>query len=177
MVKNKFVSGLLIPFRIFVDGVRSIFYSLGELREFKKVQKRSKVLVLYFTDFLFMKTYGVMDITRSYIVLPIMDRLFHVKKEYHDEKLRPIVVISHRNNRTINVNKLDMEKKRYLSIDAKRVIETKAFDFLVEPSKRTVLVVLIFGVLIGLLVYSMIGMYFPANVCRIETVVKAPVIP
>lgn len=177
MAKNKLMRGLLIPFRVVIDGVKNIFYSLGELREFKKVQKRSKIEVLYFTDYLYSRTYGIMDITRSYVVLPMIDRLFNVKKEYHDEKLRPVVVVSHKNNRTIDVNKLDMEKKRYLSIDAKRVIETKAFDFLVEPSKRTILVVLIFGILIGLLVYTMVGMYFPANVCRIETVTKIPVVP
>lgn len=154
----------------FMKKIRESFMEIGlamrEIREFKNIQKITRINVYYFTGDRVSKILGKTNASFEYVMIPALDRVFSIHGcIYYDTKNKPYIILSDKYHRAIDIHRFDSLNAKEFSIDANRMLETKVFEALAQPSKKTTIIIVVFGVLVGLLFAFVVVYYFPSSVC------------
>jgi hypothetical protein len=94
---------------------------------------------------------GEIDERNKYVKVPLLRRLVRLTTIYYDERLRPVIFITPKSVETVNLKKGDSAEGDSFSTMAYDIISTKMLEILEEPSRRTILVVFIFGLMVGII--------------------------
>jgi len=102
-------------------GIKEFVLSILELRELKKLKRKTRCRVVYVTPDNILYTFmGKLSVNGDLLVIPVFDRLFWVNKIYRDEKFRPVVFVSEKYHRTLDLemlNKMIKDSNNVESLD------------------------------------------------------------
>ena len=134
------------------EGIVDFFSSLRELKEVRRIKKESRVKCLYVDKNNVIQEFtGFLDKTGSELRVKLYNKMFGVDKLYYDRRLKPLAILSWGYPRTIDLTDLNSKLGEDFSIDAFRIMSTKVLEFLEEPTRKTIIYVFLFGILLGII--------------------------
>jgi len=154
-------------FRVFANSIIAIILGFKEAQEYRSVGRRRRIRVLMFDKFKLIDTFGQLDLSTRFLSLPAYNRIFEKHKTYIDVKGNDVVVVSPEYYRTINVNEMDSKKGGEATFFSERIMRSKLFEWLETMTRRERMITFIIGLIVGLLLYAIIQLYFPPEICKI----------